>query len=170
MSMTLVSTVTVGSGGQAAMVFASVPQTGTDLLLVVSHRASAGGPGLYIRPNGSSAGFSAKQLYATGTSVASYNYSNENIVSMQPATFTANTFGNTSFYISNYTGNTNKTISVDNVTENNGSQAYSELNAILWANTAAITSLTLTSSVNFAADSTASLYLITKGSGGASVS
>jgi hypothetical protein len=170
MSMTLVETITAGSGGVASMTFSSIPQTGTDLLLVVSHRAASGGPILKIRPNGSSTGFTARQLYGDGSSRASYTVTDENIVSMQPGDATANTFGNTSFYIPNYSGNTNKSISVDSVTENNGTTAYQEIIAILWSNTAAITSIVLTSTVNLAQHSTASLYIVTKGSGGATTS
>jgi hypothetical protein len=58
------------------------------------------------------------------------------------ATATANTFGNTEFYIPNYTSSNYKSFSVDGVTENNATAAFA-LYAGLWSNTAAITSFRL---------------------------
>jgi len=42
MTMTHISTVQVGAGGAASINFTSIPQTGTDLALVMSGRLSAG--------------------------------------------------------------------------------------------------------------------------------
>jgi hypothetical protein len=80
---------------------------------------------------------------------------------------TANTFGNIQIYFPNYAGSTNKSYSVDSVTENNETVAYQTILAGLWSNTAAITTATFTAeSGNFAIGSTISLYKITKGSDG----
>ena len=85
-------------------------------------------------------------------------------------TATANTFNSTTFYIPNYAGSTNKSFSFDQVNENNTTAANQVLGSVLWSNTAAITSISLTSpGYNFVQYSTASLYGITKGSGGATV-
>jgi len=49
---TLISSVTVGSGGAATMTFSSIPQTYTDLLVRVSARnTSTSGSGLNMRFN-----------------------------------------------------------------------------------------------------------------------
>ena len=71
-------------------------------------------------------------------------------------------------YIPNYTGSTNKSISVDSVTENNATNNLMNIQAGLWSNTAAITSILFTSDTagGFLAGSTISLYKITKGSDG----
>ena len=171
----LIQTVTVGAGGAASIDFTSIPQTGTDLLLVVSARSQNAiiYDSLFFGFNGSNSNFSARYLRADGSSPFSNTWSNA--VSDASATgnsATANTFGNFQLYIPNYTGSTNKSLSIDSVTENNATNAYQYLHAGLWANTAAITSLNFVigGGGNVGQHSTASLYLITKGSGGASVS
>lgn len=168
--MTLVSTVTVGAGGAASIAFSSIPQTATDLYLVVSSRANGTGDFLNMTLNGSSASFSGKYL---GTNVSSV-FSGTNIIIgfTNPPGHTANTFASSDVYIPNYAGSTNKAFSTNSVQENNATTDWMFINAGLWSNTAAITSLsvTLTGTDNFVQYSTASLYTITKGSGGASVS
>lgn len=172
MTMTLVSTTTVGSGGAANITFSSIPQTGTDLLVVLSGRVTTDGAvGIYF--NGSNSSLTNRFLRGSGSAASSNSasvigYIGESSVDGQ----TANTFGNVSVYIPNYTGSTNKSFSVDAVSENNATSAYQTLVAGLWSSTAAITSLTLlpASSATFKQYSTASLYTITKGSGGATVS
>jgi hypothetical protein len=85
---------------------------------------------------------------------------------------TANTFGNASLYIPNYTASQNKSGSSDSVGEGNESQVGLAIQANLWSNTAAITSLTLYDpSYNLMQYSSATLYGILKGtSNGVTVS
>jgi hypothetical protein len=72
---------------------------------------------------------------------------------------TASTFNNADLYIPNYAGSNNKSFSIDSVSENNGTAAVASLFAGLWSQTAAITSITLTSrNGNFDQYSTAYLY------------
>jgi hypothetical protein len=167
MTMTLIQTVTVGAGGAASMAFTGIPQTATDLYLVVSCRANGTGDFLNMTLNGSSASFTTKYL---GTNMSSA-FSGTNVIlgfSTGPSQ-TANTFTSAEAYIPNYTSSNNKSFSVNSVRENNATTNWMFLNAGVWANTAAITSLsvTLTGTDNFVQHSTASLYAITKGSGGA---
>jgi hypothetical protein len=169
----LISSVTVGAGGAASINFTSIPQTYTDLILVVSGRSTVSGVGdtAKIAINGSTATFTSKVLEGSGASVSSANttYQTGGIVG---STSTTNTFSNFSIHLLNYTGATNKSWSVDSVTENNATTAYQDLVAGVWATTSAITSISLTLVVgpNFAQYSTAYLYGLTKGSGGATVS
>lgn len=172
MTMTLVSTVTVGSGGAASIEFTSIPQTGTDLLVVLSERHSVDG-NTRLTFNGSGSGYTMKRLSGTGSSVNSNEYVSGVFIYMegQDNSYTASTFGNASIYIPNYAGSANKSVSWDSVTENNSTTADQQIIAGIWANTAAITQVTLgLSSGVFTQYSTASLYTITKGSGGATVS
>jgi hypothetical protein len=74
---------------------------------------------------------------------------------------TSNTFGNSSVYISNYTSSSNKSLSVDSVSENNATAAQQGIFALSWASTAAITGIRLLTAGNLAQYSTASLYKIT---------
>ena len=170
MTMTLIETKTLGTA-QAAIEFTSIPQTYTDLLVVCSLRHTGTGfdnvAGSVLGLNGSSTGFSFRWLFGTGSGAASGSGTTGFIGTSPSNTATSNTFGNTQVYIPNYTGSTNKSYSVDAVAENNATLTYSSINAGLWSNTAAITSLSVTSeATNLAIGSTISLYGILKGSSG----
>jgi len=171
--MTLVSTVTVGSGGAATIDFTSIPQTGTDLLVVISSRNDIGATAYYCRFNSDSgSNYNWIRLLGDGsTASSSAGPSTQFILQANNANDTANTFNNSSIYITNYAGSTSKSVSIDTVKENNATAANQMIQAGNWSGTAAITTITLLpNSGNFAQYSTASLYTIQKGSGGASVS
>jgi len=176
MTMTLISTVTVGSGGASTIDFTSIPQTYTDLQLVLSLRSSTsdagGGVNTQIKPNGATSGFTIRDLYGTGSGVGSGSGSTKLFLAFSnPSNFTSNTFSSSVVYMPNYAGSTYKSFSGDEVAENNGSTGYQGIAAGLWSNTAAITSLSiLLDTGNLVEYSTASLYGILKGSGGATVS
>lgn len=156
------STVTVGAGGSATIEFTSIPSTYTDLKIVMSLRSNSADLDTLISFNGSSTSFTAKRLYGSGSAAASDSTSRSAGL-LDMSTYTASTFANNEIYIPNYTGSTNKSFSVDSVTENNATAAYSLLNAGLWSNTAAITSITVAPSLgSFVQYSTASLYGISK--------
>lgn len=167
----LISSVTVGSGGASSIDFNSIPQTFTDLCLVLSNR----GPGdIKITFNGSGTSASRRSLSGSGSSVSSGSGSDGYAGRSTPSGNTANTFSNTMIYIPNYAGSTNKSYSVDSVDEQNGNPAYQVLIAGLWSDTSAITSLSVSDygggGQPFVQYSTAYLYGLTKGSGGATVS
>jgi len=167
MAITKISTVTVGAGGAASIDFTSIPGTYTDLMLVVSARSSSTGIQPTLTINGSSASQSNRFLFGDGAGVTSSTASS--IWSfVSGSTFTANTFGSTTFYFPNYAGATNKSISIDTVSENNGTSSYADISAALWSSTAAITSLSVVAqaSNSLVQYSTATLYGITKGSSG----
>ena len=76
--------------------------------------------------------------------------------------YTANTFGNSSVYVSNYTSSVAKSVSFDFVQENNASDAKAHIAAGSYTGSSAITSLTMVLATgNFAQHTTASLYKIT---------
>jgi hypothetical protein len=160
----------IGSGGGAFIEFTVIPATYTDLCVKISGRSARTGTNadnLNITFNGSTSGYSGKVLYGDGAAAASYNPATTYILAEIPASgTTANTFGSVDLYIPNYAGSTNKSVSVDSVTENNASgagSAYADLIAGLWSNTAAITSIKITSQVNnFVQYSSATLYGIKK--------
>ena len=161
---TLISSVTVGSGGAAAIEFTSIPADYTDLLVKLSARSSRSAAVaeeflLTFNNNGSS--YSEKQLRGDGSSAISQTFSGSSIqqVAQPGAGATASVFGNWEFYIPNYAGSNNKSISLDGVTENNATQAYTYLEAGLWANSAAITSIKFSAGAYLAVEySTAYLY------------
>jgi hypothetical protein len=163
--MKLIESKTLASAA-ASIEFTSIPQDATDLVVLVSVRTVAGDPyAMYISFNGSTSNFSARYLYGSGSTTSSGTLAR--YIGSVSATYTANTFNNGAIYIPNYSGSTNKSYSVDQVTENNATLADQNLIAGLWTNTAAITSLAISPSANeFAIGSTVSLYKITKGSDG----
>ena len=155
------SAVVVGSGGQATITFTSIPSTYTDLVLLTSIRTSSTPSGaVTISFNGSSASMTTRAIYGNGSSTASYSASNSLGGLVNISTTTSSTFANSQLYIPNYAGSTNKSSSMDGVSENNATGANQFLNANLWSNTAAITSITLTpeGGDNVAQYSTAYLY------------
>ena len=155
-----IQTVNVGSGGSATIEFTSIPQTYTDLKLVVSLRTNnAGAEAVMIEFNGSSANLSGRRIYGDGGSAASDTLTNIRFA-VNTAADTASVFSNGEFYIPNYTSANNKSVSVDGVNETNGTNAVQSLVAGLWSNTAAITSIKLlgNNSGSFVQYSTATLY------------
>jgi hypothetical protein len=155
-----IATVTVGSGGASTIDFTSIPQTYTDLKLIFSGRLTNAVDvySLYPTFNGSGSSFSSKRFIASGTSRSS-DTTGRLAGLVQGTSYTASIFGSLEMYIPNYTSSANKSFSVDDVTENNGSAAYMNLLGGLWSNTAAITSISIGPSAGTLAQySTATLY------------
>jgi hypothetical protein len=158
----LIASSTVGSGGASNIEFTSIPGTYTDLAIYVSIRQSRSetSSNTRIEFNGSSSNLSCLYIQGLGYDVVSGS-SGSYIFAKSPASSaTANTFGNGLIYIPNYAGSTNKSLSWDMVAETNASGAESFLTAGLWSNTAAITSVKLSSlsGDNFLEYSSAYLY------------
>jgi hypothetical protein len=155
-----IQTVTVGAGGASTIVFNSIPQTYTDLKIVVSSRNSLDDASFFVRPNGATTNLSARDVRGSGSSTQSINDPSIFASCMVPSSYTASVFGNGEVYISNYTSSNFKSISIDGVAENNATGTTMSLAAGLWSSTAAITSITLIagSNGNFVQYSTATLY------------
>lgn len=158
----LISAVTVGSGGASTISFSSIPATYTDLCLKLSARTARADASdvVAINFNGSSSGITMKYLQGTGSSASSSSSSTYIWTRVSAANNTSNTFGNAEIYIPNYAGGSYKSVSTDGVSENNATEAYTNLVAGLWSSTAAITSIALTSAngESFVQYSTAYLY------------
>jgi hypothetical protein len=169
-NMVAIQTVTVGAGGAASIDFTSIPQTYTDLLIKISARGSGSDNSIVLKFNSSSSNYSARYIYGDGSAAASLT-STPNLLttSINPSTYTANTFGSAELYIPNYAGSSNKSSSVDGVQETNATLAYMALTANLWSDTAAITSINLSlgAGQNFVQYSTATLYGVTSAGYGA---
>ena len=104
MTMTLVETVTIGSGGASIIEFASVPQTATDLLVVMSLRKSTGSSLSYqdvivrFNDDATAGNYATRVLYADGSTKysATYTYAGGIISSTYPQFNTANNFNSVS--------------------------------------------------------------------------
>lgn len=163
MTMTLVETIEVPSGGASSIEFTSIPQDADDLLLVVSGRGTTANSNMRLEFNSSTTGYTRRNLLGTGSSALSQNATNQYPGRINSSSTTASTFSNTSVYITNYASSVAKSASVDSVTENNATGADQELTAYSWSGTAAITSLLVGNFDNALAQyTTASLYKITK--------
>jgi len=141
--------------------FSNIPQGYTDLKVVCSTRqtGSASTASINLTLNGLTTSFTYRALQGSGSAASSISGSTGYWGQGNAATSTANTFGNAEMYIPNYTGSTNKCISADTVDENNATAAYAQMTAVLWSNTAAITSIGLVSgNGNWNTYSTFTLY------------
>lgn len=155
------------STNASSITFSNIPQTYTDLYLVVSARSTRTDQGprsvLAVQFNGVTTGYSYRRLFgiptlATGSDNGSgadsflLGYQSSNAT-------TANTFGNASLYLPNYTSNQNKSGNSESVGEGNESPVGLAIQSNLWSNTAAITSLTIYDpSYNLMQNSSATLY------------
>jgi hypothetical protein len=174
--MELISSVTVGAGGAANISFLSIPQTYTDLFLVYSTRATVNNSVVSIQFNGDTgSNYTTRWLDGNGTSASSgeatlTTHIRGAVIANNVAA--ANTFGNAATYIPNYTGSQVKTASTEGVQEDNAAASFQRIAAGAWTGTAAITSLSFysVSGGDFVQHTTAYLYGILKGSGGATVS
>ena len=164
---TAIATVTVGSGGAASIGFSSIPATYTDLVIKGSTRleASDAGVQLVVRFNGNTSNYSRRNIDGNGSTASSNSGSSETYMRFayaEESVYTANTFNNFELYIPNYASSNNKSTSSDSVVENNATLAYAALHAGLWADSAAITSISMfdisTVQADFAEYSTATLY------------
>lgn len=168
MTMRLIQHVELGSAA-SSISLSSIPQTFTDLYVLLSLRSSSAPSSTAINDGGitfnsSNSNKSGKLLFGQGSgSGGTGNYSDLYIwypTSLAPA----GTFGNIGITIPNYAGGTTKTTSHDIVTENNATFSYTMIFTGLWNSTAAINSLEIyANGTTFVTGSTATLYGITKG-------
>jgi hypothetical protein len=163
--MSLVSTVSVGSGGASSIEFTSIPQDGTDLLVLISARNSANTNTATMSFN-TGGSYTSMRLFGTGSS-ASSNTPRVDFNS-NPSAYTSNTFASSGIYIPNYTSSNSKNYSSDSASENNNTATSLQIYAGSWSETSAITMITLTagSGGTFDQHTVASLYKITSGSDG----
>ena len=158
----LIQTVTVGDAGLASIEFTSIPQTFTDLKIIVSSRATGAAVDVMgIAFNGGSVVITGARYLDSNNSGAPrhgalYYYQGLS----QPSSYTAGVFASSEFYVPNYSSASySKSISADSVLETNATGSYMGITASWWNNTSAITSLTITQvNGNFVQYSSASLY------------
>lgn len=164
-----IATVTVGSGGANSIQFTSIPSTYTDLCILLSVRSSSasGDSNCFIYFNGvTGTSYQTRRLLGSGSAASSDSFSSYpwlQVADKIPnATFTASTFANMMVYIPNYTSSTNKSVSIDWVSENNATAAQMGLDAGLFTTSSAISQIAIDGTDNFVQYSTATLYGIKK--------
>lgn len=161
------SAVSVGVLGAATIDFTAIPSTYTDLVLKMSlrtNRVAADIDEALMTFNGATSNFSFRYIWGFGSGTPSSDNGSAQAaiygISTSDNANTASTFGNLEIYIPNYAGSTNKSFSVDAVTENNATTANTSLLAGLWSSSAAITSIKFAPRIGtlFTQYSTAYLY------------
>ena len=166
-TFTKIASSTVGSGGASSIDFTSIPSTYTDLCVQLSLRTNNDPDGgtygiCAVAINGSTANLTQKRLQGSGSTASSFSFSTSQFP-VDGSANTASTFANGSIYFPSYTGSTNKSFSIDNVMEQNGTTTFMTLIAGLWSQTSAVNQLTFSAvSGSFVQYSTATLYGINK--------
>ena len=157
-----ISTLTAGSGGVASFDFTSIPQTFTDLKILLSLRTNraTGVDAIEVNFNNLATNRSYTEVYGSGSAAAVSSGAGFNGGYIPAVAATASIFSNTEIYIANYTSSNFKSSSADNVGENNATESYQNLAANLWSNTSAINRITVFMSYGtiFNQYSTATLY------------
>lgn len=147
-----------------SVTFSSIPSTYTDLVLRTSTRTNtATGTGsMFITCNGTSANYSQTLIAGNGSTASSSRLGTQAQfdVLTEGTSYTASTFTNDELYVPSYLASQNKPISFYNVIENNATAAAIRAYALLWQNTATITSITIADATGgqFVANSSFYLY------------
>jgi len=161
---TLISS-NVLSSSAASVTFSAIPSTFTDLVLRISARNDAAFyvSSAVIKVNAITGTYSFTTLVGDGSAASSSrdsgSYQGFYLSGVNGNTATSNSFSSHEVYLPNYAGSANKVASLDNANETNATAAYRVVNAGLLGNTAAISTLTITtSSTNFLSGSSFYLY------------
>lgn len=160
MAIELIEKVELAVSGTVSIT--SIPQDGTDLLLLISDRRSTTSIAQQIQLSGDTTfgAYDDQELRADGGGVSA-NADSDSAFSWftDRSSDTADTFGFAEIYISDYTSSSYKKIQTLAVSENNASAAYRMAIAGVWENTGAVTSISTQQTV--VAGSVVSLYKIT---------
>lgn len=165
-NMIPIQTVTVGSAA-TNIIFTNIPQTYTDLKLVVSARMNYGSGFNYsrfvINSDSTTSLTTFRNIATEGSSTvssytqAAYGAGGETFIGGAPGT--SPIFNNFEIYIPNYGASVYKSYYIDLV---NASTLWNWVSSHVYANTTPITSLKLSNSYDFAQYTTATLYGIRK--------
>ena len=143
------------SGSVNTITFSSIPQTYTDLVLALAGNGATTTNYPQIQINGDTgSNYSDTQLYGTGSSAASYRDTNQ-------TGYVFATYPNTSsptisrFNFMNYSNTTTYKTILARIDYPAGN---TNINVVLWRNTSAITSITISQPYNFTSTSTFTLY------------
>lgn len=138
---TPIASATVSGSSTASYTFSSIPSTYTDIVLVASIVASSGTPGVYYQlGNGSidtGTNYSSTVMLGTGSSAASYRYSNATAIYGNVTGDTASTVVSMAHF-QNYSNTTTyKTV----LCRHSSAADYVMSTAGLWRSTAAVNTI-----------------------------
>lgn len=167
MSMTLISTINL-TGGEASVGWFNIPQDGTDLLVTISGRSQVSQTSPSLLSVFLNVSFTSMALRAANTTVAASTTLTQRAMAIPAANDTANNFGNAFFYLSDYASSDPKNFYSDSTAiSTNTSNLRIGIDSMTTASNPINELLVGVQSGTWAANSTLSLYKITKGSGGA---
>jgi hypothetical protein len=152
-----IATTTV-SGTTNAINFNSIPSTYTDLRLVLFATSNANINAYMTFNSDSAANYSVTYLMGDGTSASSSRLSSQYDIKLTTSTAINN--GSVNLFtvdIFSYAGSTNKTALKVQSSDRNGAGAVDRA-VILWRNTAALTSIQISSGSSLTTGTTATLY------------
>jgi len=138
----------------ASIVFGSIPQTYTDLVLVTNLKLNASTDVDIRLNNDTGTNYSFTGLYGTGSAAGSTRSINLNYMRLDYYGYADTTFGQIN--IANFPNYTNTSVYKSVLARSNNANNGVGVNACLWRSTAAITSISLVGTYD--ADSTAILY------------
>jgi len=146
--------------------FQNIPQTYTDLKLLISGRSDAaaafdGGPSIFFNNAPTGTNYGSTWIQTTGTSIASSRTSDiASYIGASPAsTAVANSFSTIEIYIPSYTSSYKKAYTIEQGAESNTSLSYLRIGAGSWNQTSAISRISVYGGVgNWVANSTFYLY------------
>ena len=149
---------TTASGSTTSVSFSSIPQTFTDLILVVgSLSLSVNGNGLIVRYNGDSGtNYSLTDLGGTGSAAFSRRISNSTYAQIGWGQIGSQ--GAKSTIIANFFDYSNTTTYKTSLARWNDSSAEVGTTVSMWRNTGAITSMDVISGANLSSGATFKLY------------
>lgn len=164
-----ITTTTVGSTSVSSIELTSIPATYTDLVLKVSARTDRADTqddlAIQINSDSTAGRHSWLIIWGNGTAVQSAGNSSDSYGHggwVPAANATASTFSNIEIYLPSYTTSMQKSFSVNQTAENNGTTALSSIASNLYNQTGAITSIKLFSrsstSYKFVQYSSVTLY------------
>jgi hypothetical protein len=150
-----IATNTVSGSSTTQIDFNSIPATYTDLVIVANATGSTSGQGINLTFNGSATGYSSTRLYGNGSAASSDRQTSGTFINFALGSIDAGQL--IIGQVMNYTNSTtNKTV----LLRQNTASAFVGALVGLWANTNAITSLSLKAggTMTFVAGSTFTLY------------
>lgn len=135
---TPIASTTLPTGGAGSVTFTNIPQTYTDLVLVVSAQINTGEDAHALQFNSDTGtNYSATGLIGSGTTAASYRGSNSVAIDGGRV---GTSQSSSIFHIMNYSNTTtNKTVLSRGNSTSSGS--YTTLGVALWRNTSAISTI-----------------------------
>lgn len=162
------------TGNTASISFNSIPQSYTDLIVFISGRTNLNvyrdDMAIYFNSNSNGYSYRGIRRFENGAinPLSGNNGSFGAIFSVSGASATTNSFSNTKFTITNYTGSSPKPYTFEAVMGNNSTNSDIYIGTGFWNNSSAVTSVSF-SSLNgnsWVANTTATLYGVTAGSSG----